>query len=119
MDVEAVRNALGTLPGLKVDRFTEEDLRKLWNAGYRTPEDLELATREGLREATLVSALVDRIIRAQGMEPSIGVWLRDASPVSRLSIYVLASLLGFTSIHIRSSVGRIAYGREPSQDLGF
>ncbi|PNW78124.1 hypothetical protein CHLRE_10g465200v5 [Chlamydomonas reinhardtii] len=47
-------------------RFTEEDLRLLWDGGYATLEDLEAASYSGLRDAKLKPARADQIIRAQG-----------------------------------------------------
>jgi hypothetical protein len=50
----------------KAERFRHEDLDKLWHEAYHTREVLMEATREGLREAGLTSALVDSIVRHQG-----------------------------------------------------
>ncbi|PNW77867.1 hypothetical protein CHLRE_10g455000v5 [Chlamydomonas reinhardtii] len=47
-------------------RFTEEDLRLLWDGGYETLEDLEAASYSGLRDAKLKPARADQIIHAQG-----------------------------------------------------
>jgi hypothetical protein len=46
--------------------FDDEDLDCLWREKYRRAENLMRATREGLREAGLASALVDSIVRHQG-----------------------------------------------------
>ncbi|EFJ39586.1 hypothetical protein VOLCADRAFT_100790 [Volvox carteri f. nagariensis] len=47
-------------------KFSDEDLRVLWQGGYNTLVDLKVATRASLERAGLRPARVDQILSAQG-----------------------------------------------------
>lgn len=64
----AVQEALKALCGVEDEarEFEASDVRRLYENGYTNTLRLEAATREGLRESGLPSALIDIILRAQG-----------------------------------------------------
>jgi hypothetical protein len=59
---ELVEAIVQTEGQLVANRFSEEDLKKLWGNGYQAAVDLQSATRESLLEIGLPRARVDALI---------------------------------------------------------